>query len=124
MKISPLIDWADLVETHLFNGLIRSAAIFVGAVVLLLSFFRADRWSAATRHQVSLLAFVLLASTPLLVVLKPGLLGNTAVGPQAVTNHPAVNNVPSIPLIGRLIHRPPHFVRKPQPLPSPTSLPH
>jgi len=118
MRISPLIDLADLVATHLFNGLILSAAIFVGAVVLLPSFFRADRWSAATRHQVSLLAFVLLASTPLLVVLKPGLLGNTAVGPQAVTNHPAVNNVPSSPLIGRLIHEPSDVVRKAQPMAS------
>lgn len=116
MRIPPLIDLADLVATHLFNGLILSAAIFVGAVVLLPSCFRADRWSAATRHQVSLLTFVLLASTPLLVVLKPALPGNPAVSQQAVTNNAAVNNVPSSPLIGRLIHEPSDVVRKAQPM--------
>jgi beta-lactamase regulating signal transducer with metallopeptidase domain len=116
MRIPPLIDLADLLATHLFNGLILSAAIFVGAVVLLPSCFRADRWSAATRHQVSLLTFVLLASTPLLVVLKPVLPGGPAVSQQAVTNYAAVNNVPSSPLIGRLIHEPSDVVRKAQPM--------
>ena len=113
MRIPPLIDLADLAAVHLFNGLILSAGIFVGAVVLLPLCFRADRWSAATRHQVSLLTFVLLASTPLLVLLKPAL-PSTAVNPQAVTTYTAVNNVPPSPLIGRLIHEPTDVKRKAQ----------
>ena len=50
------------------------------------------------------------------VVLKPALPGNPAASPQAVTNYAAVNNVPSSPLIGRLIHEPSDVVRKAQPM--------
>jgi beta-lactamase regulating signal transducer with metallopeptidase domain len=116
MRIPPLIDLADLVAVHLFNGLILSAGIFVGAVVLLPLCFRADRWSAATRHQVSVLTFVLLASTPLLVVLKPAPPSNPRVSPPAGTTYAPVNNVPPSPLIGRLIHEPTDVERKAQPI--------
>jgi len=71
MSIPPLNDMVNLVAEHLLNGLILSAGIFVGGMVLLPLLFGAKRWSAATRHRVSLLTFIVLASTPLLVVLKP-----------------------------------------------------
>jgi beta-lactamase regulating signal transducer with metallopeptidase domain len=60
-----------LIAEHLINGLILSAGIFIGAAVLLPLIFQEKRWSAATRHGVALLTFVVLAATPLLVVLKP-----------------------------------------------------
>jgi beta-lactamase regulating signal transducer with metallopeptidase domain len=116
MKTPPLTDLAGLMAEHLLNGLILSAGIFLGAAILLPLCFRADRWSAATRYQVSLLTFVLLASTPLLVVLKPALPTNATVSAQAVTNHPVVNNVPATPLIGRLIHEPTEVERSAQPI--------
>src|SRR6202043_3097132 len=106
MRIPPLTDLAGPLAEHLLNGLILSAGIFLGAVILLPLCFRADRWSAATRYQVSLITFVLLASTPFLVVLKPALPTNSAGTPKAVTNYTGVRNVPETPLIGRLIHEP------------------
>jgi len=116
MRIPPLTDLADLLAEHLLNGLILSAGIFLGAVILLPLCFRADRWSAATRYQVSLITFVLLASTPLLVVLKPVLPINPSASPQAVTNYAGVKNVPETPLIGRLIHEPTDVERSAQPI--------
>jgi beta-lactamase regulating signal transducer with metallopeptidase domain len=116
MSIPPLTDFADLVAEHLLNGLILSAGIFVGAVLLLPLCFRADRWSAATRHWVSLLTFVLLASTPLLVVLKPVQPSRAAQSGQAAKNDAAVNNIPSSPLMGRLIREPISLERKTPPI--------
>ena len=116
MRIPPLTDLAGLLAEHLLNGLILSAGIFLGAVILLPLCFRADRWSAATRYQVSLITFILLASTPLLVVLKPVLPTKPSASPQAVTNYTGVKNVPESPLIGRLIHEPTDVERSAPPI--------
>ena len=116
MSIPPLTEFADLLAEHLLNGLILSAGIFVGAVILLPLCFRADRWSAATRHWVSLLTFVLLASTPLLVALKPLQPSPVVHGAPAAKNDAAVNNVPSSPLMGRLIREPISLERKAPPI--------
>jgi beta-lactamase regulating signal transducer with metallopeptidase domain len=116
MRIPPLTDLAGPLAEHLLNGLILSAGIFLGAVILLPLCFRADRWSAATRYQVSLITFMLLASTPLLVVLKPVLPTKPSASLQAVTNYTGVKNVPESPLIGRLIHEPTDVERSAQPI--------
>src|SRR5215469_17661794 len=122
MSIPPLTEFADLLAEHLLNGLVLSAGIFVGAVILLPLCFRADRWSAATRHWVSLLTFVLLASTPLLVVLKPVQPSPVVHSAQAAKNEPAVNNVPPSPLMGRLIREPISLERKAPPIVKPSWL--
>jgi beta-lactamase regulating signal transducer with metallopeptidase domain len=111
MSTPPLTDLVDFISEHLLNGLILSAGIFVGAVVLLPLCFRADRWSAATRHRVSLLAFVLLAGTPLLVVLKPAHQSTVPANVQPVTNYVAAKNISVSPLVGR-IHDPISVERK------------
>jgi len=116
MSIPPLTEFADLLVEHLLNGLILSAGIFVGAVILLPLCFRADRWSAATRHWVSLLTFVLLASTPLLVALKPAQPSPVVHSALAAKNDAAVNSVPSSPLMGRLIREPISLERKAPPI--------
>lgn len=116
MSIPPLTEFADLLAEHLLNGLILSAGIFVGAVILLPLCFRADRWSAATRHWVSLLTFVLLASTPLLVALKPTQSGPVARNALVVKNDAAVTKAPSSPLMGRLIREPISLERKVPPI--------
>jgi beta-lactamase regulating signal transducer with metallopeptidase domain len=116
MSTPLLTDFADLVAEHLLNGLILSAGIFVGAVLLLPLCFRADRWSAATRHWVSLLTFVLLASTPLLVALKPVQPSRGVQSAQTAKNDAAVNNIPSSPLMGRLIREPISLERKTPPI--------
>jgi len=115
MSIAPLAHFADLAAEHLLNGLILSAGIFVGAVILLPLCFRADRWSAATRHWVSLLTFVLLASTPLLVALKSAQ-PSPVVQSAPAKNEAEVNNVPSSPLMGRLIREPISLERKAPPI--------
>ena len=116
MSIPPLTEFADLLAEHLLNGLVLSAGIFVGAVILLPLCFRADRWSAATRHWVSLLTFVLLASTPLLVALKPAqptpIVDNTSV----VQNDAAASKTSSSQLMGRLIREPISLERKAPPI--------
>ena len=116
MSIPPLTEFADLLAEHLLNGLILSAGIFVGAVILLPLCFRADRWSAATRHWVSLLTFVLLASTPLLVALKPAQPSPVVHNAPAVKNDAAVTKAPSSPLMGRLIREPISLERKAPPI--------
>jgi beta-lactamase regulating signal transducer with metallopeptidase domain len=122
MSIPSLTDFADLVAAHLLNGLILSAPIFIGAVILLPLCFRADRWSAATRHWVSLLTFLILASTPLLVVLKPAQPSPAVHSPQAVSKDAVVNNIPPAPLMGRLIREPISLERKAPPIVKPSWL--
>ncbi len=60
-----------MIAEHLVNGLILSAAIFLGSILLFRFLLREQRWSAATRHRVLLLTFFVLASTPILTALKP-----------------------------------------------------
>ena len=115
MSIPPLTEFADLMAEHLLNGLVLSAGIFVGAVILLPLCFRADRWSAATRHWVSLLTFVLLASTPLLVALKPAQRSPVHNAP-VVKNDAAATKTSSSPLMGRLIREPISLERKAPPI--------
>ena len=99
MSIPPLTEFADLLAEHLLNGLVLSAGIYVGAVILLPLCFRADRWSAATRHWVSLLTFVLLASTPLLVALKPAQPSPVVHNAPVVKNDAAATKTSSTPLM-------------------------
>jgi beta-lactamase regulating signal transducer with metallopeptidase domain len=122
MSTPSLTHFADLVAEHLLNGLILSAGIFVGAVILIPLCFRADRWSAATRYWVSLLTFVLLASTPLLVGLKPAQPSRVVQSAPAAKNGSAVNNIPSSPLMGRLIREPISLERKAPPILKPSWL--
>jgi beta-lactamase regulating signal transducer with metallopeptidase domain len=116
MSIPPLTEFADLLAEHLLNGLVLSAGIFVGAVILLPLCFRADRWSAATRHWVSLLTFVLLASTPLLVALKPAQPSPVVHNAPVVKNDAAATKTSSTPLMGRLIREPISLERKAPPI--------
>jgi|GEM_PF-5389275 beta-lactamase regulating signal transducer with metallopeptidase domain len=122
MSTPPLTNFADLVAENLLNGLILSAGIFVGAVILLPLCFRADRWSAATRHWVSLLTFLFLASTPLLVLLKPVPPSRAPQSEPASKNETVVSNVPTSPLMGRLIREPISLERKPAPMLKPSWL--
>jgi beta-lactamase regulating signal transducer with metallopeptidase domain len=122
MSIPALTDFADLVATHLLNGLILSAPIFIGAVILLPLCFRADRWSAATRHWVSLLTFVILASTPLLVVLKPARPSPAVHTPLVVGKDAVGDNSAGAPLMGRLIREPISLERKALPIVKPAWL--
>jgi beta-lactamase regulating signal transducer with metallopeptidase domain len=116
MSTPPLTEFADVLAEHLLNGLILSAGIFVGAVILLPLCFRADRWSAATRHWVSLLTFVLLAITPLLVSLRPARPASVVHNASVVKNDVAVAKTPSSPLMGRLIREPISLERKVPPI--------
>jgi beta-lactamase regulating signal transducer with metallopeptidase domain len=120
MSIPPLTEFADHLAEHLLNGLVLSAGIFVGAVILLPLCFRADRWSAATRHWVSLFTFVLLASTPLLVALKPVQPSPVFHSVPIVKNEAAVTKATSSPLMGRLIREPISLERKAPPIVSPS----
>jgi beta-lactamase regulating signal transducer with metallopeptidase domain len=99
MSTPPLTGLVDLVAEHLFNGLILSSGIFVGTVVLLPLIFRSDSWSAATRHRAWLLTFVCLASTPLLVVLKPARSSHETANQQIITNESVTRNVPAFALV-------------------------
>ena len=116
MSIPPLTEFADLLAEHLLNGLVLSAGIFVGAVILLPLCFRADRWSAATRHWVSLLTFVVLASTPLLVALKPAQPSPVVHNAAVVKNDAAPTKTSPSPLMGRLIREPISLERKAPPI--------
>ncbi|MBV9875763.1 MAG: hypothetical protein JO025_13610 [Verrucomicrobia bacterium] len=116
MSIPPLTEFADLLAEQLLNGLVLSAGIFVGAVILLPLCFRADRWSAATRHWVSLLTFVLLASTPLLVALKPAQPSPVVHNASVVKSDAAATKTSSSPLMGRLIREPISLERKAPPV--------
>jgi beta-lactamase regulating signal transducer with metallopeptidase domain len=70
-NLDQIISCLRIIAEHLLNGLILSAAIFVGAVLASHWLFREQRWSPATRYQVSLLLFLALASTPILMIFKP-----------------------------------------------------
>src|ERR1700751_2288373 len=116
MSVASLAHFADLAAEHLLNGLVLSAGIFVGAVILLPLCFRADRWSAATRHWVSLLTFVLLVSTPLLVALKPAQPSPVVHNAAVVKNDAAPTKTSPSPLMGRLIREPISLERKAPPI--------
>jgi hypothetical protein len=55
MNLDQIILSLRFIAEHLANGLILSSAIFVGSVVAFRWFFRAQRWSASTRYQTSLI---------------------------------------------------------------------
>ena len=68
------LDWTTFClrfgADHLLSGLILSAAVFLGSVLVFLLLFREQRWSASTRYQASLLIFLALTATPFLTVLR------------------------------------------------------
>lgn len=70
-SLSAIDSWARPMAEHLLNGLILSAAIFLGSLLVFRLLFREQRWSASTRHRASLLLFFVIAGTPLLTALKP-----------------------------------------------------
>jgi beta-lactamase regulating signal transducer with metallopeptidase domain len=70
-NLDQIISWVRVIAEHLLNGLILSAAIFVAAVLAFRWLFHEQRWSPATRYQVSLFLFLALASTPILMIFKP-----------------------------------------------------
>jgi beta-lactamase regulating signal transducer with metallopeptidase domain len=70
-NLDQIISWLRVIAEHLLNGLILSAAIFVAAVLAFRWLFHEQRWSPATRYQVSLFLFLALASTPILMIFKP-----------------------------------------------------
>ena len=71
MSLSAIDSWVRPIAEHLLNGLILSAAIFLGSLLVFRLLFREQRWSATTRHRASLLLFFVIAGTPILTVLKP-----------------------------------------------------
>ncbi|HZC35962.1 MAG TPA: M56 family metallopeptidase [Chthoniobacterales bacterium] len=70
-SLDQIISCLRFIAEHLLNGLILSAAIFVGAVLASRWFFREQHWNPVTRYQVSLFLFLALASTPILTIFKP-----------------------------------------------------
>jgi hypothetical protein len=72
--MSGFLDWIMFIlrfgADHLLSGLILSAAVFVGLVVVFLVLFREQRWSASNRYQASLFIFLALAATPFLTGLR------------------------------------------------------
>jgi hypothetical protein len=66
-----IISFLRIIAEHLLNNLILSAAIFIGSAIALQWLFRAQRWSASTRYQASLILFLVLASTPIVTLFKP-----------------------------------------------------
>ena len=70
-NLGSIAPYLRTIGEHLVNGLTLSAAIFLGSMLLLRLLFCEQRWSASTRHRVSLLTFFVLASTPILTALKP-----------------------------------------------------
>ena len=72
MSLSAIDSWVRPIAEHLLNGLILSAAIFLGSLLVFRLLFREQRWSASTRHRASLLLFFVIAGTPILTALKPG----------------------------------------------------
>src|SRR3984893_10065095 len=71
MSLSAIDSWVRPIAEHLLNGLILSAAIFLGSLLVFRLLFREQRWSATTRHRASLLLFFVIAGTPILTALKP-----------------------------------------------------
>jgi beta-lactamase regulating signal transducer with metallopeptidase domain len=61
----------QVIGTDLLASLILSAVIFVGSIAVFRLIFHEQRWSACTRYRVTLLTFLAVVITPLLVVLKP-----------------------------------------------------
>jgi beta-lactamase regulating signal transducer with metallopeptidase domain len=75
-SLSAIDSWARPMAEHLLNGLILSAAIFLGSLLVFRLLFREQRWSASTRHRASLLLFFVIAGSPLLTALKPAAPGD------------------------------------------------
>src|SRR6267378_5138722 len=70
-NLNAIDSWVRPIAEHLINGLILSAIIFLGSLLVFRFLFREQRWSAATRHRASLLLFFVLAGTPILTAFKP-----------------------------------------------------
>lgn len=70
-NLDQMISCLRIIAEHLLNGLILSAAIFVGSILASRWLFHEQRWSPVTRYQASLFLFLVLASTPILTVFKP-----------------------------------------------------
>jgi hypothetical protein len=69
-NLDQIISCLRIIAEHLVNGLILSSAIFVGSVVAFRWLFRAQRWSASTLYQASLIVFLVLAVTPVATLLR------------------------------------------------------
>ena len=69
--LDQIIPYLRIIGEHLLNGLILSAAIFLGSLFAFRLLFREQRWSASTRYQASLFLFLILAASPVLTVFKP-----------------------------------------------------
>ncbi len=70
-NLNSIDSWVRPIAEHLINGLILSAVIFLGSLLVFRLLFREQRWSASTRHRASLLLFFVLTGTPILTALKP-----------------------------------------------------
>ena len=90
-----IISCLRIIAEHLLNGLILSAAIFAGSAITFRWFFRAQRWSASTRYQASLILFLVLAVTPVATLFKPTPLQSSAGTEQLLTSDPAFDELPA-----------------------------
>jgi beta-lactamase regulating signal transducer with metallopeptidase domain len=70
-NLDQIISCLRFIAEHLVNGLMLSGVIFAGSAVTFQWLFRAQRWSASTRYQASLILFLVLAATPIVTLLKP-----------------------------------------------------
>jgi Antirepressor regulating drug resistance, predicted signal transduction N-terminal membrane component len=95
MNLDPIISSLRFVSELLVNGLILSSAIFVGSVVAFRWFFRAQRWSASTRYQTSLILFLALAATPIVSLLKPVQPPRNAGTELVLISDPVVEGLPT-----------------------------
>jgi beta-lactamase regulating signal transducer with metallopeptidase domain len=71
MDLNAIDSWVRPIAEHLLNGLVVSAAIFLGSLLVFRLLFREQRWSASTRHRASLLLFFVIAGTPILTAFRP-----------------------------------------------------
>jgi beta-lactamase regulating signal transducer with metallopeptidase domain len=95
MNLDQIISCLRFIAEHLVNGLILSSAIFVGSVVAFRWLFRAQRWSASTRYQTSLILFLVLAATPIVTLLKTAPpLSNVSTKPVLVSD-PGFEELPA-----------------------------
>jgi beta-lactamase regulating signal transducer with metallopeptidase domain len=90
-----IISCLRIIGEHLLNGLILSGAIYAGSVIAFRWLFRAQRWSASTRYQVSLVLFLVLAVTPVATLFKPAAPQSNARPEQVLTSDPASEELPS-----------------------------
>jgi beta-lactamase regulating signal transducer with metallopeptidase domain len=115
--LDQIIPYLRIIGEHLLNGLILSAAIFLGSLFAFRLLFREQRWSASTRYQASLFLFLVLAASPVLTVFKPVPVHDAPAAEQLFPSNPQIEEFPASSGVGVIAndHRPRSKQDFPQP---------